>query len=166
MFYTRNGLEKLCSSSMILCDGTFKTAPSMFYQLYSIHGVVNEFTFPLVYCLASRKDENFYSRMLNQLKSHASEMSLDLNPEYISSDFELPFMNAVRSVFPNSAVHGCLFHYSQSIWRNAVNKGLKVPFSSFPAVRSTIQCLLALPFVPLLRFEFLCVVQRLHSSVA
>lgn len=36
-----------------------------------------------------------------------------------------------------------------SFWRKAVNKGLKVPFSEIPAVRSTIQCVLEIPFVPL-----------------
>lgn len=149
MFYSRNALEKLCASRMVLCDGTFKTVPSMFYQLYSLHGVVRDFTFPLVYVLATRKDEEFYRQILSHLKAHATEISCDLNPQYISSDFELAFMNAAKSIFPNSTIHGCLFHYTQSIWRYAVNKGLKVPFVQVPPVRSTIQCILALPFVPL-----------------
>lgn len=154
MFYTRDGLEKLCNSRMILCDGTFKTAPSLFYQLYSIHGIVNNYTFPLIYVLATRKDQAFYTNMLTQLKSHAEDIFNNLNPQYISADFEIPFINAARTVFPDSTLHGCLFHYTQSIWRNAVNRGLKVPFKEVNQVRSTIQCLLALPLIPLQDIEW------------
>lgn len=59
MFYTLSSLEKLCASRMVLCDGTFKTVPSMFYQLYSLHGIVHEHTFPLIYVLTNTKNEAF-----------------------------------------------------------------------------------------------------------
>lgn len=151
MFYTRNSLEKLCASRIILCDGTFKTVPHMFYQLYSIHGVVRDFTFPLVYVLATRKDEHFYTSILNRLKHHALEIHQELSPQYISSDFEISFLNAARVTFPSSTLHGCLFHFNQSLWRYAVNLGLKTPFADRTnnQIRQAIQCLMALPFVPL-----------------
>lgn len=36
MFYTTRNLERLSHSRTILCDGTFKTVPSQFYQLYTV----------------------------------------------------------------------------------------------------------------------------------
>lgn len=55
LFYTEANLQRLCGTRILLCDGTFATVPSMFYQLYSIHGLVHGYTFPLIYCLSTRK---------------------------------------------------------------------------------------------------------------
>lgn len=112
VFYTIKNLERLCNSRTILCDGTFKTVPSMFYQLYTIHGNVLNYTFPLVYCVATRKTEDFYRRLLTQLALHATQINRVFYPQHILSDFEIAFMNAARNVFPNSAIKGCLFHFT------------------------------------------------------
>lgn len=52
----------------------------------------------------------------------ASEKRLWLKPEVVLCDFELAFMNAVAEVFPGSRIQGCLFHFTQSIWRYAVTE--------------------------------------------
>lgn len=148
MFYTTRNLERLSHSRTILCDGTFKTVPSQFYQLYTIHGKVLNYVFPLVYVIATRKTEDFYSQVLNRLVIHASERNLQLNPQYILSDFEIAFMNAARSTFPNAQIKGCLFHWTQSVWRQTVLKGLKQQYGDNEIIRNTVQKLLALPFVP------------------
>lgn len=148
LFYTEKNMERLCGSRIILCDGTFRVVPSMFFQLYSIHGVVQGYTFPLVYCLSTRKTESFYTRMLNQLISHANQLNLQLNPDIVMSDFELAFINAATICFPNSQIKGCLFHFTQSIWRQTVMKGLKRQYTEVPEIRNVIQRLLALPFIP------------------
>jgi len=45
------------------CDGTFKTAPKLFYQLYTIHVNVEGVVVPLFYCLLSKKTEAMYDRL-------------------------------------------------------------------------------------------------------
>lgn len=120
--YTVKNLERLISSRMILCDGTFKTVPGIFYQLYTIHANVLNYTFPLVYCLATRKTEDFYRRLLNHLVLHAEQINRVFCPQYILSDFE--------------------------IWRQTVLRGLKQQYSNNDLIRDIIQKLLALPFVP------------------
>lgn len=133
---------------MIFCIGAFKTVPHMFYQLYSVHGIIQGYVFPLVYVLATRKNEVFYRTMLQHLKSHAEEIGLQLEPQYVSSDFKYSFINAARTMFPNAILHGCLFHFTQNLWKNAVIKGLNTELNSIPEVNQTIRALLALPFVP------------------
>lgn len=149
LFYTRENLKKLCGSRIILCDGTFKTVPSIFFQLYSIHAVFMGYTFPLIYCLSTRKTQNFYTQMMGRIRDHASELNLHFNPQIIMSDFELAFINAARDIFPNSEVKGCLFHYTSSIWKMAVVKGLKQQYTNDQQVRDVVQRLLALPFIPI-----------------
>ena len=125
----------------------------MFYQLYTVHGIVRDLVFPLVYVLTTRKTGETYTATLNQLKNHAIDLGYDLSPQLILSDFELAFMNTAQAVFPNSTIHGCLFHYTQAVWKMAVSKGLKAQYNEEGEIRSAIQHLLALPFVPLVDVE-------------
>lgn len=148
LFYTVKDLERLCQSSVIVCDGTFKTAPNMFFQLYTIHGSIHGYTFPLIYCISTRKTEAFYRDVLDRLKTHAAELNFELNPEIILSDYEIAFMNAARAIFPNSSIKGCLFHLTQSIYKQVVIKGLKSQYHNVSVIRDFVQKLLALPFVP------------------
>lgn len=126
VFYTDGALEKLCNSRVILCDGTFKSVPRLFFQLYTIHGIVDGLTYPLIYCLSTKKTENFYRQLLEHLRTRSSNR---LNPQIIMCDFELAFMNAARAVFPDAQTKGCLFHFTQSIWRYLVSKGKKICFN-------------------------------------
>lgn len=149
LFYTIKDLERLCNSRIMLGDGTFKVVPNMFYQLYTFHGVVNGHTFPLIYCICTHKTENLYRCMMMRLSLHETECQFDLNPQVIMSDFELAFMNAARATFDNSAIKGCLFHFTQAIWKKTVSLGLKPQYREDPAITKVVRELLALPFVPL-----------------
>lgn len=120
-------IDSSCFSSIILCYVTFKTVPSIFYQLYTING---NYTFPFVYCISTRETEDFYRRVLNQLIIHAAQLNLVLNPQNVLSDFEIAFMNAARDVFPDSSLKGCLFHLTQAIWKQTIMKGLKQQFKN------------------------------------
>ena len=120
MFYTITGLRHLVNSRIVLCDGTFRTCPKPFFQLYSFHGIVRENSFPFVYTLTMRKTESTYKRMLLHLKDHAAMLHLSLSPEVVMMDFEVAALNAVRAVLPESRLKGCLFHWGQAIWRQAV----------------------------------------------
>ena len=39
------------------CDGTFSVAPDVFYQVYTIHGVIENAVIPLVYALLPNKTQ-------------------------------------------------------------------------------------------------------------
>ena len=47
----------------ILIDGTFRYCPTFFMQLYTIHGTVNGYYMPLVYCLLPNKTQDTYRKM-------------------------------------------------------------------------------------------------------
>ncbi|KAJ4425385.1 hypothetical protein ANN_28000 [Periplaneta americana] len=60
-------------------------------------------------------------------------------------------MNACRLAFPQPVVNGCLFHFSQAIWRNVVNRARRAQYLDIenPEVRNQIQKIMGLPFIPL-----------------
>ena len=48
IFCTSPALELLNESEIWHCDGTFSVSPEVFYQLYTIHGMVEDNLIPLV----------------------------------------------------------------------------------------------------------------------
>ena len=55
IFSTEQNLDLLESTPQWHADGTFKSCPAFFNQLYTVHGVLNGHTIPLVYMLLKRK---------------------------------------------------------------------------------------------------------------
>ena len=63
MFGTAAGLDWLADNGDWFMDGTFKTVPSLFTQLYTIHGFRLNNAIPSVYVLLRNKKKT-YVRML------------------------------------------------------------------------------------------------------
>lgn len=127
LFYTNANLENLCSTKIVFSDGTFKTVPKPFLQLYTFHSEFHGHVFPVAYALTMRKTQATYVKILNHLSDHAKQLGQRFAPENAMMDYELAVVNAFKTVTPDTFVKGCLFHWSQSIWRQAtVTYGLKV----------------------------------------
>lgn len=70
---------------MWLLDGTFKTCPLLFHQLFTIHGVKEKKSIPLVFALLSHKTQSIYEHLFKEIVG----LQDGLNPKYIMSDFEM-----------------------------------------------------------------------------
>lgn len=62
VFSTAENLRKLGESELWFADGTFKVSPSLFYQVYTIHGSLHGTVVPLVFALLSNKTQSTYAR--------------------------------------------------------------------------------------------------------
>lgn len=152
IFSTAENLRLLSFSDSFYSDGTFKTVPDQFLQLFTVHGIVaTSVVFPLVYVLTTRKTEETYGRIYAELINLANEGGLVLDPAFGIMDFERANINAFQTYFPNAAVALCLFHFSQSLYRQIVSKGLRDAYLNVddPTVRQALIPFFGLPFVPL-----------------
>ncbi|RWS18371.1 hypothetical protein B4U80_11540, partial [Leptotrombidium deliense] len=113
IFATNKAIDLLSGSDHWYADGTFKTSPLIFGQIYTIHGIKNHEVIPAVYGLLPNQLESTYDNLFAALKAKAPS----LNTSNIMTDFELGARNAFRSFFPNSIVRGCFFHFCQAIYR-------------------------------------------------
>lgn len=150
---TLGSMRRLCSSPIIIMDGTFKVCPKLFRQLYTIHGQVgnqdNKRMVPLIYALMSSKTEELYRIFFDKLINNCNQNSLSLSPRYILTDSEIAVRNAVRIKFPYSKHRGCFFHLTQIIYRNVQKKGLQRIYSQDDDNFSIqIRKLFALAFMP------------------
>lgn len=152
IFSSLQSMIKLCRSDMIIMDGTFKTCPLLFRQIYTLHGLVGiegqKRCVPLVFTLMTSKREALYRRMLEILQEYCLEYGIDLCPRYVLTDFEMAIINAVRVKLPMASHRGCLFHLGQIIYRNVQAKGLQRIYSSDGEFSLQVGQLVALAFLP------------------
>lgn len=100
IFGTKESLTWLKDNRHWLADGTFKTAPSIFFQIFTIHALITETTIPCIYVLLTNKCEESYKVVFDKLKS----IDPSLDPISVMIDFEIATKNALTSVFPNSSI--------------------------------------------------------------
>ena len=130
------------------CDGTFKVAPKLFKQLFTINGDILVSLLPLVYGLLPGKSTPTYTKFIEEVKF----LCTDFDPVRLMCDFELSFINSSLTVFPEISVTGCFFHFTQSIWRKFQGMGnqLVSRYKNDTEFSIIVRMLPALAFVPLI----------------
>ncbi|KAL4136166.1 hypothetical protein QTP88_007730 [Uroleucon formosanum] len=133
-------------------DGTFKTVPNIFLQLYTIHASVgtkiNNKILPLVYDLMTSKSEQCYEQLFEGLISICDDYGYELLPKCIINDFEKAAINAVSNIFPECEQTGCFFHLGQSIRRKIQSSGLVTHYGNDIEFALKLRCLWSLAFLP------------------
>ncbi|RMZ94313.1 hypothetical protein BpHYR1_027233, partial [Brachionus plicatilis] len=92
IFSTAENL-KMLEGNHTFCDGTFDVAPKPFYQVYSMHSLIDGKCLPMVYGLLPNKSQKIYERFLSKIKKALNTLPLSL-----TCDFEKGLMNAVDKV--------------------------------------------------------------------
>lgn len=146
IFATNENINILKKCSQWYSDGTFKTSPPLFNQLFIVHGKINDATLlPLVYCLMTHRSQKSYSLVFNFLVD-----KLDgYEPQSMMSDFELAPRNAFSQAFSSTIQRGCYFHYMQSIWKHIqAESDISRQYKSDQYFAFHIRYLVALAFFP------------------
>ncbi|KAF9421706.1 hypothetical protein HW555_002387, partial [Spodoptera exigua] len=81
LFGTSENIRLLQLSPFWILDGTFRTCPTLFYQIYTVHGLIGvhdtmQKVVPLVFGLLSNKNERIYCLIFELLKSRASQFGV------------------------------------------------------------------------------------------
>ena len=107
IFGTHQNVEMLRGAQFWLDDGTFKTAPALFTQLYVIHplrGGPNPLEdghlLPSLFVLLANKTEVAYMRQI---------LCPDALPIHLIVDFEKAVINSFQHFWPTTNIKGCFF---------------------------------------------------------
>lgn len=141
---TERNLDLLAQSRHWYADGTFKTVPPLFRQLYTIHGVQYHNVIPSIFALLPNKAEDTYNRLLEELKNRRP----GLDPETIMTDFESAAVNAFHQQFPNLTSRGCFFHLGQCMWRRVQASEMVERYTNDEEFALNVRMIPALAYVP------------------
>ena len=144
IFSTKQNLQLLLKSKNWYADGTFKTVPQIFVQMYTIHCVHLNNVIPAVYALLPNKTQQTYTEMFQALKS----LQDGLNPTSIMVDFEKSAVNAIHQEFGETKVQGCFFHFTQSFWKHIQRCGQQQRYVTDADFALNIKSLVAITFFP------------------
>jgi hypothetical protein len=104
MFTTARNLTNLVSADIIYGDGTFHTSPTQFTQLYTLHAMVDDIMYPLVFGLLPGKSEEIYHRYSDLLKTTCQQHQLQLKPHSFFIDFETATRNSAQRAFTQTCI--------------------------------------------------------------
>ena len=150
LFRTVENLRRLTEAESLFVDGTFSICPSIFYQVFSIHTMKQEQTFPMVYALLPNKQRQTYSRTLMLMIDAMMTLGLNLSPATVVSDFELAIIQAVSLNFKQVTHRGCYYHFMQALWRKLQSLSLaQCDMSSDPTLKHFVKKMAAISFCPL-----------------
>lgn len=124
VFSCYSNIRTLCQSEKIYADGTFSHCAKYFYQLFTLHILMNGHYIPLVFCLLPDKRQETYKCLFQILCHKCQSLQLILRPQIIVIDFELAIHNACRSTWSETKIRGCKFHLTQAWYRNIQKCGL------------------------------------------
>src|SRR5438132_4762905 len=151
LFTTVTNVHNLEQSHFWIMDGTFRTVPTLFRQLYTIHGRIgsgeNSRIVPLVYALMSSKSRGCYERLFQDLIDFSDEQDIHLQPQFIMTDFEQAAINAANTKFQGAQNKGCLFHLAQSVYRKIQSFGLATQYGTDENFSLSIRQIPALAFL-------------------
>jgi len=124
MFSSKTSLQFLSSIDVLYVDGTFKTAPKFFHQLFTIFGLNNGHYVPLAFFLLANKHQTSYEDVFRHTVSEAAKLSVNVFPTIVYADFETAIHNAVITVCQGCEVIAHIFNLGESWWRKIQSLGL------------------------------------------
>ena len=144
----KRSMIDLCASDRVHMDGTFRSAPNMFSQLFIIHALVDGHVCPMLYCLLPAKDTAVYTLLFRLICDKAREFGLEFRPDVVWVDYEAAITRSIRYVLRGTVIKGCYFHYCQALRRRYSREGLTNHVFHPGTVRTVVFRLMCLPFLP------------------
>ena len=165
IFGTNRNLRLLQGQDIIYADGTFRTCPHPYNEMFTIHVQINGHVLCTITCLMLNKDIGSYREILRVLKETIRNVTgRRWAPTVVVVDFEQASIAAFQTEFPNISVKGCYFHYNQSLWRAVQRLGLVNAYRNNRLLKKCVKNIMSLGFLPLavvrLNFNALSVSRR------
>lgn len=150
VFATDENLQRLRQCRTVYMDGTFKSCPRPYNQVFTILGNLNGFVIPFVHVLMAERTIGHYRQALQAVKTGVRRSTHhNWRPRLIVSDFELALRTAIETELPATRIGGCYFHFNQALWRKIQELGLSAPYQQNQRLKEVIRKVMAIGYLPL-----------------
>ena len=148
VFLSDTGAQILKKHHVWLLDGTFRSAPSPFSQVYIImarseHGGHN---LPCGFSLLPDKKASTYNLMLNKILEKVGD---DRVLSIVVCDFEQAMWKTLGELVPNVDQRGCQFHFRKAVYTKLGEFGLQSFYNGNLEFNELVHKVYALSYVPI-----------------
>ena len=147
MFETQCGARCLRWAEIWGADGTFKVAPGLWAQLYTVHDAMGGYVPPCIFALPPNKTGATYDRMWRQIRAIVGEEDADA-ARMVTVDFERALINAIAAMFPEARIARCYLHLGQSLYRGVQRLGAQGQHEANEDFRLRVKTLSPIAFLP------------------
>ena len=110
-------------------DGTFKSTPRPYKQIFTVHGMYLGHCVHLVTCLLTGNTIAHYTVVLSAIKERILQITgVEWQPTEFVCDFEQAIIASVEDEFPLAGIDGCYFHFTKNLWKQVSDLGLIIPY--------------------------------------
>jgi hypothetical protein len=114
LFSCDKNINLLIKLKTIYVDGTFQYCAKHFLQMFTVHGLINDYYIPLVFFLLCDKETETYTKAFTHLNDECSRRGFTFFPDTVFADFEMPIHKSIQTVWIDAKIKGCRFHLGQS----------------------------------------------------
>lgn len=104
IFTCQHNLDALQHATTVFIDGTYRSTPKLFFQMFTVFITEGNFYVPVVFSLLPNKTTEAYRIVMDQLAPYMTNVTT------VFSDFEQSTHSAVFSSWPWTRIGGCRFH--------------------------------------------------------
>ena len=126
LFTSKVQLNKFKECSQIFMDGTFKSCPKSFYQLYNIIGKDKNtgLIIPLIFVLMSHKSYDMYYFVFKFMKNILEKEKIDfcVQNTYFMLGFEISNKKALNIIYLVSKILLRYFYYVKALFTKSKKK--------------------------------------------
>ncbi|ELP89131.1 hypothetical protein EIN_484730 [Entamoeba invadens IP1] len=128
-------------SKEIFADGTCWITPSDVNCVYTIHSLVEDHVFPVVFFLLPNEKTDTFTFAFSKISTFFPSLLV------AHTDCQIAAMSAFRSVF-KCEIKICLFHLNQAVYRMLGKVGLSTQYQINSVLHTWVRRLFSIPFLP------------------
>lgn len=138
-------LNLLGQADSVTADGTFKTCPQPFCQIYCLVANFHKDrrNIPVLFALLPDKTAQSYEYVWSTLANYILEPIKAIRVDFESSD-----LLAIRQVLPDVRLEACFFHFRSAIRRKLASLHLIPVYNQHESLQIYVKSLISLAFVP------------------
>jgi len=147
IFCTESNLKFISESDALYVDGTLRYGKDIFYILFTVYVLKNNYRIPVLFSLLPNKYQSSYEKVFQTIQNYCVIFNREFNIKIVYVDFEKNLHNAVHQIWPRTTVKICRVRLGQAWYRMIHRYGISNEYVQDPPIRSYLTKLFGLPFL-------------------